>query len=104
MVDKEDPIKSWDNYLKQHLLDNLPEYMLPSFFIQMDEFPKTPNGKTDFKNLPDPHIDLDAFIEPSNDIEQGIFDIVSELLGTDEFGVNTDLFKVGLTSLSVVQL
>ena len=90
--------------LKQHLLDNLPEYMLPSFFIQMDEFPKTPNGKTDFKNLPDPHIDLDAFIEPSNDIEQGIFDIVSELLGTDEFGVNTDLFKVGLTSLSVVQL
>ena len=90
--------------LKQHLLDNLPEYMLPSFFIQMDEFPKTPNGKTDFKNLPDPHIDLDEFIEPSNDIEQGIFDIVSELLGTSEFGVNTDLFKVGLTSLSVVQL
>ena len=90
--------------LKQHLLDSLPAYMLPSFFIQMDEFPKTPNGKTDFKNLPDPHIDLDAFIEPSNDIEQGIFDIVSELLGTDEFGVNTDLFTVGLTSLSVVQL
>ena len=70
----------------------------------MDEFPKTPNGKTDFKNLPDPHIDLDAFVEPSNEIEQGIFDIVSELLGTSEFGVNTDLFKVGLTSLSVVQL
>ena len=90
--------------LKQHLLNNLPAYMLPSFFIQMDEFPKTPNGKTDFKNLPDPHIDLDAFIEPSNEIEQGIFDIVSELLGTSEFGANTDLFKVGLTSLSVVQL
>ena len=90
--------------LKQHLLDSLPAYMLPSFFIQMDEFPKTPNGKTDFKNLPGPQIDLDAFIEPSNDIEQGLFDIVSELLGTDEFGVNTDLFTVGLTSLSVVQL
>lgn len=90
--------------LKQHLLNNLPEYMLPSFFTQLDEFPKTPNGKTDFKNLPDPHIDLDEFIEPSNDIEQGIFDIVCELLGTSEFGVNTDLFKVGLTSLSVVQL
>ena len=90
--------------LKQHLLNSLPAYMLPSFFIQMDEFPKTPNGKTDFKNLPDPQIDFDAFIEPSNDVEQGIFDIVSELLGTNEFGVNTDLFTVGLTSLSVVQL
>ncbi|WP_197031838.1 non-ribosomal peptide synthetase [Methanobrevibacter sp. YE315] len=90
--------------LKQHLLDNLPAYMLPSFFTQLDAFPKTPNGKTDFKNLPDPQLDMEEFIDPRNDIEQGIFDIVSELLGTDDFGINTDLFKVGLTSLSVVQL
>ncbi|MDO5811292.1 MAG: amino acid adenylation domain-containing protein, partial [Methanobrevibacter sp.] len=45
--------------LKQYLTDSLPEYMVPSYFTQMDEFPKTPNGKTDFKNLPDPEIDMD---------------------------------------------
>ncbi|RAP44129.1 MAG: hypothetical protein BZ135_08700, partial [Methanosphaera sp. rholeuAM6] len=90
--------------LKQHLLDNLPKYMLPTFFIQLDSFPKTPNGKTDFKNLPDPEFDTEEFIEPKTDTEKEVFSIVSELLGHEEFGINTDLFTVGLTSLSVVQL
>lgn len=90
--------------LKQHLIDSLPKYMVPSYLIQLDAFPKTPNGKTDFKNLPDPEINLDDFIKPRNDIEKELFDIVSDILGMDEFGVNTDLFSIGLTSLTVIQL
>ena len=90
--------------LKQHLIDSLPEYMVPSYFTQMDEFPKTPNGKTDFKNLPEPEIDLEEFIEPRTDIEQKLFDIVSNILEIDNFGVNTDLFSIGLTSLTVIKL
>ncbi len=90
--------------LKQHLVDSIPEYMVPSYFTQLDEFPKTPNGKTDFKNLPDPEIDVDDFIKPRNEIEQELFNIVSELLNMEEFGVNTDLFSIGLTSLSVIKL
>ena len=92
------------NGLKQHLIDSLPEYMVPSYFTQLEAFPKTPNGKTDFKNLPDPEIDMDEFIKPRNDIEYELFDIVSEILGIEEFGVNTDLFAIGLTSLSVIKL
>ena len=90
--------------LKQHLADSLPEYMVPSYFTQLDEFPKTPNGKTDFKNLPDPKIDVEEFIKPRNEIEKELFNIVSDILGIGEFGVNTDLFTIGLTSLSVVKL
>ena len=90
--------------LKQHLIDSLPEYMVPSYFTQLESFPKTPNGKTDFKNLPDPEIDVDEFIKPRTDIEKELFNIVSEILGVDEFGVNTDLFNIGLTSLSVIKL
>ena len=90
--------------LKQHLIDSLPEYMVPSYFTQLDEFPKTPNGKTDFKNLPDPKIDVDDFIKPRTEIEQNLFDMVADILGTEEFGVNTDLFAIGLTSLTVVKL
>ncbi len=89
--------------LKQHLIDSIPEYMVPSYFTQLEEFPKTPNGKTDFKNLPDPEIDVDEFIEPRTEIERELFDIVSEILSIDEFGVNTDLFSIGLTSLSVIK-
>ena len=90
--------------LKQYLIDSLPEYMVPSYFTQLEAFPKTPNGKTDFKNLPDPEIDVDEFIKPRSDIEKELFDIVSDILGIDEFGVNTDLFGIGLTSLSVIKL
>ena len=90
--------------LKQHLIDSIPEYMVPSYFTQLDEFPKTPNGKTDFKNLPDPEIDIDEFIKPRTEIEQELFNIVSEILNISEFGVNTDLFSIGLTSLSVIKL
>ena len=78
--------------------------MVPSYFTQLDEFPKTPNGKTDFKNLPDPEIDVDEFIKPRTEIEEKLFDMVSDILGTDGFGVNTDLFSVGLTSLTVIKL
>lgn len=90
--------------LKQHLKDSLPEYMVPSYLTQLDAFPKTPNGKTDFKNLPDPKIDADDFIKPRNDVEKELFDIVSDIVGIDEFGVNTDLFSIGLTSLSAIRL
>ena len=90
--------------LKKHLIDSIPEYMVPSYFTQLDEFPKTPNGKTDFKNLPDPEIDIDEFIKPRTEIEQELFNIVSEILNIEEFGVNTDLFSIGLTSLSVIKL
>ena len=90
--------------LKQHLIDSIPEYMVPSYFTQLDEFPKTPNGKTDFKNLPDPEIDIDEFIKPRTELEQELFNIVSEILNIEEFGVNTDLFSIGLTSLSVIKL
>ncbi|WP_296892825.1 non-ribosomal peptide synthetase [uncultured Methanobrevibacter sp.] len=90
--------------LKQHLIDSIPEYMVPSYFTQLDEFPKTPNGKTDFKNLPEPEIDAEEFIKPRTEIEEKLFDMVSDILGTDGFGVNTDLFSVGLTSLTVIKL
>ena len=90
--------------MRQCLIDSLPEYMVPSYFTQLESFPKTPNGKTDFKNLPDPEIDIDEFIKPRTDIEKELFDIVSDILGVDEFGVNTDLFSIGLTSLSVIKL
>ena len=50
--------------------------MVPSYFTQLETFPKTPNGKTDFKNLPDPEIDVDEFIKPRSDIEKELFDMI----------------------------
>lgn len=95
------------NNLKNNLLDKLPVYMVPSYFIKLDDFPMTPNGKTDLKNLPDPQeVDFSAneIIPPETDLEKDIFEMCSEILDTTKFGVVTDLFQLGLTSLSVLKL
>ena len=90
--------------LNAYLENNLPDYMVPSYYTQLDEFPKTPNGKTDFRNLPDPKVDVEELVMPESDIEKGVYEIICEILGINNFGIKTDLFKIGLTSLSVIKL
>ncbi|BDZ69586.1 non-ribosomal peptide synthetase [Methanobacterium petrolearium] len=93
--------------LRNTLLAELPTYMVPSYFVRMKEFPMTPNGKTDLNNFPDPQkedYELAEMVEPETDLEKDIADMCSEILGTTNFGVTTDLFQLGLTSLSVLKL
>lgn len=90
--------------LKTYLTKQIPDYMVPSYYMELDKFPTTPNGKTDFKNLPDIEIKEEKFVNPETKTEKVLFDIVKNILNIDKFGINTDLFAVGLTSLSVIKL
>ena len=91
--------------LREFVSNLLPEYMVPSYFIELDKFPTTPNGKTAFNELPDPEIKVEEkIIPPRNKTEEEILNIVKEVLNLNEVSVTTDLFKLGLTSLSVMQL
>jgi len=93
--------------LRNKLLDKLPSYMVPSYFVRMTDFPMTFNGKTDLKGLPNPEKEdylTDEIIAPVTDLEKEIFNMCSEILETRDFGVVTDLFQLGLTSLSVLKL
>ena len=90
--------------LVEYLSQILPDYMIPSYFTQLDTFPKTPNGKINFKELPEPVVDDEKIMPPRNELEENIHAILSEITGTDKFGVNTNLFSIGLTSLTVVKL
>ena len=45
--------------LKEFLQDKLTKYMIPTAYMQLDEMPQTPNGKTDVKALPEPKLDLE---------------------------------------------
>lgn len=91
--------------------------MIPSYFIQLKEFPMTPNGKTDVKKLPEPdevvydeinknisQKDEIIYNSPSNIVEKDILDIVTDILGYDSFRVDADLFEIGFTSLSILRL
>ena len=89
--------------LKEFLIDRLTRYMVPTVFMQLDEMPQTPNGKTDLKQLPEPQLKL-ALVMPETDTEEKLYDIVASISNIDEFGVTDDLYALGFTSLSLMKL
>src|SRR5574344_2572518 len=90
--------------LQAHLAKSLTEYMTPDAFIRMDAMPMTPNGKIDHKALPVPELKAEEIVAPETELEQQMFDVAARLLGHDQFGVTTNLIKVGLSSLLAMRL
>ncbi|MFK8102506.1 MAG: amino acid adenylation domain-containing protein [Saprospiraceae bacterium] len=88
--------------VQQYLKTQLPEYMVPSVMIAVEEFPLTANGKINKKALPDPDftaLSNRAYVAPSNETEMKIAAIWSELLNIEKVGVNDDFFELGGHSL-----
>ncbi len=93
--------------LKLHLLQELPEYMLPSYFIQLDRIPLTSNGKLDRRSLPEPsHNKVVAgnYVGPENEIERSLTSIWKDVLQINELGVNDDFFELGGYSMQATIL
>ena len=89
--------------LKEYLKDRLTRYMVPSVFMQLDNMPQTPNGKTDLKQLPEPHLTLKLTL-PENETEIMLHELASSISKTKEFGTTDDLYTVGFTSLTLMKL
>ncbi|MCR5235925.1 MAG: amino acid adenylation domain-containing protein, partial [Lachnospiraceae bacterium] len=90
--------------LKEHLKRKLTAYMIPAAFVRVEIIPVTRNGKTDVSALPDPEIESKSFAAPKSYMQKRIFDIVSGITGNDNFGIDTELYAAGLTSLSSISL
>jgi len=93
--------------IKQFLRRMLPEYMIPSMIVVMNEMPLSPSGKVDKKALPAPDLDRSlmksVYVEPRNDIERELVQICEELLGVDQVGVHDNFFELGGHSLLATQ-
>ncbi len=93
--------------VRAHLGELLPEYMVPTAYVQLDEFPLTPNGKIDRKNLPEPiarRADLDnAYVAPRNAREELVAKEFAAVLELDEVGADDDFFAMGGDSLDAVE-
>lgn len=90
------------NSIRTQLLEELPEYMIPSCFVVLTKIPITPNGKVDIKALPEPVKSKDKAMEYEalgNELEQKIVSIWSEVLGTPNIGINDNFFELGGHSL-----
>ncbi len=88
--------------LRDELKKHLTHYMVPTAYMQMEEMPVTANGKTDTKRLPELTAAAKTMTSPQNDMQRRIFDIAAEVLGNRDFGIETELFAAGLTSLNSV--
>lgn len=91
-----------DTELFSHLLSYLPNYMLPSAFIRVDEIPLTPNGKADFRRLPDP-VFSEGGRGPQTDAEKRLLEIFKKVLSRPEIGVDSDYFLFGGDSLNALE-
>lgn len=93
--------------LRDQLLESLPAYMLPAYFIKLESLPLTPNGKIDRKKLPHPETVIrDSYIAPSNDTEEILVSIWSEVLELNKelISVNKSFFELGGNSLKILKL
>ncbi len=92
--------------IREYLATVLPDYMIPSYFVELDKFPLNTSGKIDRKSLPDPQMksEASAYAAPGNELQQKLCAIFGELLGVDKIGINDDFFRLGGDSILSIQL
>lgn len=94
--------------VRRHLEEQLPDYMVPSAYVFLDEIPLSPNGKVDREALPPPaggrpELDQD-YLGPGDALEQMLTKIWRDVLGFDRVGVQDRFFELGGTSLQAAQI
>jgi len=89
--------------VRKHIEQRLPDFMWPSAYVWVTEFPKTTSGKVDRKALPKPDIkrpELSVLYKaPSTIVERNITNVWTELLLLDKVGVDDNFFLLGGNSI-----
>ncbi|HZW29207.1 MAG TPA: amino acid adenylation domain-containing protein, partial [Isosphaeraceae bacterium] len=95
--------------LRRWLNDRLPEPMVPTAFVRLEEIPLLPNGKLDRAALPAPEPETDElpgteYLPPRTPSEEILAGITADLLGRSRVGVQDNLFELGVDSIIGIQL
>jgi amino acid adenylation domain-containing protein len=93
--------------LRDHLRQTLPQYMIPQYFVRVDELPLTPNGKVDRAQLPppsdDPGLLAETFVEPRSPAERAVAEAWGEVLEMPRVSVDANFFDLGGHSVLAVR-
>ncbi len=95
--------------LRSRLSDQLPGYMIPAHFIQIEKMPLTTNGKIDRKALPEPGIlgiaeTRETYTAPESHIEETLVEIWQKVIGVENIGITDNFFEIGGDSIKAIQV
>jgi non-ribosomal peptide synthetase component F/acyl carrier protein len=93
--------------VRQYLVSQLPEYLVPERFVVLDRLPLTADGDYDLSGLPVPGDDLDpasSYVAPRTPVERQLTGIFEELLSVDQVGIHDTFFELNGFSLLANQL
>ncbi|MCU7645699.1 non-ribosomal peptide synthetase [Pseudomonas piscis] len=93
--------------LRAHVLERLPDYMVPAAYVRLDALPLSGNGKLDRKALPEPGADAvlaREFVAPEGELETTLARLWAEVLQVERVGRHDHFFELGGHSLLAVSL
>jgi amino acid adenylation domain-containing protein/FkbM family methyltransferase len=92
--------------LREYLSRELPAYMIPSYFVQMEELPLNTSGKVNRNALPEPGPAApgEEYEPPGDDVEETLVELFRDVLVVDKIGRNADFFRLGGHSLKATIL
>ncbi|MBL6449167.1 amino acid adenylation domain-containing protein [Fulvivirga sp. 29W222] len=94
--------------LKAFLQQHLPAYMLPTFYMRLENLPLTTNGKIDQKALPQPTsnhlVVISHYRAPQNALQERMVELWQALLGDISVGIDDNFFDLGGSSLKIIML
>ena len=92
--------------LREELMKRLPYYMIPAYFMKIDQIPLKTTGKLDRKALPAPDAKdfQSSYVAPTNDTERAICEAMAQVLGLAQVGIHDDFYELGGDSLGSIDL
>ena len=93
--------------IREYLSGRLPDYMVPSDYIEISKIPLTLNGKVDIKALSETRYSMSAGVSyeaPSNKMEEKLVEIWKEVLGAEQVGIRDNFFELGGDSIKAIQV
>ncbi|MFD9394251.1 amino acid adenylation domain-containing protein [Streptomyces sp. NPDC060000] len=93
--------------IRAHLMEVLPEYMVPVAFVTIDAIPLTSNGKVDHRALPAPDLAAHTstgYVAPRTPVEERLAAVWTDVLGLERVGVEDSFFDLGGDSIRAVRL
>ena len=92
--------------LRGEMMKRLPYYMIPSYYIHINEVPLKANGKLDRKALPKPDISdfRSDYVEPETETQKTLCAAMAKVLKLDRVGLNDDFYEMGGDSLASIEM